>query len=228
MVNSYLKLFVDGLERYRQLTDEEFGRLVRAALRYKKNGEAPGNLGREGLLWDGLKLEIDRDNESYEHIVEHRRSAGKRSAQKRAERSKTGKCSQEEEEEQEQEQEKEEEEEPTPSVPLREGEKVEEEFPSFDVFWEKYPKQTGKKRARDLWEILSPDQALAKDIFDSLERWKESDQWKRENGRFVPSAENWLRDQRWEDSPPPSAESEYERQMALLEELCMLDIPENL
>lgn len=80
MNNSYLKLFVDCLEKYQKLNDTEFGRLVRAALRYKATGAEPADLGREALLWDGMRLDIDRDNESYAEAVRIRSEAGKAGA----------------------------------------------------------------------------------------------------------------------------------------------------
>lgn len=55
---TYLKLFVDCLEKYQKLNDTEFGRLVRAALRYKATGAEPDELGREALLWDGMRLDL--------------------------------------------------------------------------------------------------------------------------------------------------------------------------
>ena len=65
-MGTYLKLFVDSLEKYQKLSDAEFGRLMRAALNYKSMGvekDAEASLkGREKLLWDGIKLEIDKDN----------------------------------------------------------------------------------------------------------------------------------------------------------------------
>ena len=78
MAASYLKLFVDSLEKYQKLNDSEFGRLVRAALRYKATGAEPDDLGREALLWDGMRLDIDRDAEKYEHTVAARSEAGKK------------------------------------------------------------------------------------------------------------------------------------------------------
>ena len=80
MSTSYLKLFVDCLEKYQKLNDTEFGRLVRAALRYKATGAEPDDLGREALLWDGMRLDIDRDNESYAEAVRIRSEAGKAGA----------------------------------------------------------------------------------------------------------------------------------------------------
>lgn len=78
MAASYLKLFVDSLEKYQKLNDGEFGRLVRAALRYKATGAEPDDLGREALLWDGMRLDIDRDAEKYERTVAVRSEAGKK------------------------------------------------------------------------------------------------------------------------------------------------------
>ena len=96
MNSIYLKLFVDCLEKYQKLNDTEFGRLVRAALRYKATGAEPDDLGREALLWDGMRLDIDRDNESYKNTVSARSEAGKKGAAARWQRvrqdSKDSKC----------------------------------------------------------------------------------------------------------------------------------------
>lgn len=79
----YLKLFVDCLDKFQKLNDTEFGRLVRAALRYKATGAEPTELGREALLWDGMRLDIDRDNESYSAKCSVRAEAGKKGAEAR-------------------------------------------------------------------------------------------------------------------------------------------------
>lgn len=118
MPSSYLKLFLDCLEKYQRLDDAEFGRLIRAALAYKSTGTSPTGLGREELLWDGLRMEIDRDNESYADKVRARSEAGKLGAASRWQTQtgdgKNGKChscdgknGQEEEKEKEEEKDKE-------------------------------------------------------------------------------------------------------------------------
>ena len=78
MNNSYLKLFVDCLEKYQKLNDTEFGRLIRAAISYKATGVEVELTGRENLLWDGMKLDIDRDNERYEQISKTNSENGKK------------------------------------------------------------------------------------------------------------------------------------------------------
>jgi len=77
MSGIYLKLFVDCLDKCQRLKDAEFGRLIRAALHYKATGEEIELEGREELLWDGIKLDIDRDNRSYNAQVEANRENGK-------------------------------------------------------------------------------------------------------------------------------------------------------
>ena len=83
MEGIYLKLFVDSIEKYRKLNDAEFGRLVRAALAYKATGAEANLMGREELLWDGMKLEIDRDNKKYADVASERSVAGKKGAASR-------------------------------------------------------------------------------------------------------------------------------------------------
>ncbi len=113
-MDTYLKLFCDSLEKYKRLDDAEFGRLVRAGLLYKSTGSEPVLTGREELLWDGLKLEIDRDNKRYEEVVSARAIAGRKGAEARWQKdSKNSNChlpygknGQEEEKEEEKEKEK--------------------------------------------------------------------------------------------------------------------------
>ena len=70
----------------------------------------------------------------------------------------------------------------------------------FEDFWKAYPKKVGKKDARAAFlKVSVPVQTL----LDALEKQKQSDQWSRENGRFVPNPATWLSQQRWEDELPP-------------------------
>lgn len=92
MQGIYLKLFVDSLEKYKKLSDAEFGRLARAALRYKATGQEARLTGREELLWDGLKLDIDRDNERYAAVSQARSEAGRKGAGRRWHGAGDGNC----------------------------------------------------------------------------------------------------------------------------------------
>jgi len=61
----------------------------------------------------------------------------------------------------------------------------------FPRFWARYPVQIGEAAAREAWAcvVLSHDEAF---ILNSLERWRKSKDWAREDGRFIPKPEKWL------------------------------------
>lgn len=70
----------------------------------------------------------------------------------------------------------------------------------FDQFWAAYPKKTGKEAARKAW---SKTKGTALDaILTALEAQKRSDQWHRDNGRYIPNPATWLNQGRWQDELP--------------------------
>lgn len=71
----------------------------------------------------------------------------------------------------------------------------------FEAFWEAYPKKTSKQNARSVWEKLKPDEKLTSTILEALERFKKTEQWQRDNGRYIPYPASWLNQRRWEDEP---------------------------
>ncbi len=77
----------------------------------------------------------------------------------------------------------------------------------FAAFLEAYPRKTGRMEARDEWMRLWPDQTTVDKIMGGLTEWKRTESWKREGGRYVPSASKWLFDRRWEWCP--AAEQAY-------------------
>ena len=106
MKESYLKLFTDSLEKYKRLTDEEFGQLIRAELEYKRSGTVPDfdNITLN-ILFDSVKLEIDRTNDNYDKVVAARAASGKKGAAKRWD-GKNSNCHEKKEEEKEKDKEK--------------------------------------------------------------------------------------------------------------------------
>jgi hypothetical protein len=69
----------------------------------------------------------------------------------------------------------------------------------FDEFWERYPKKRSKGRAERVWVKIKPDEQLFKAIHDGLERAKKSEEWRKENGRYIPYPATWLNAKGWED-----------------------------
>ena len=73
-----MMLYYDALEEYMELTDEQFGRLIRAGLVYGKDGEETELPIPERYLYPGLKLKITRDKEKYQAVCEKRAEAARK------------------------------------------------------------------------------------------------------------------------------------------------------
>ena len=69
----------------------------------------------------------------------------------------------------------------------------------FKEFWSAYPKKVGKKAAQSSWNKIKPDTELFDKIMAAIGRARETEQWQRENGRFIPNPATWLNQGRWDD-----------------------------
>lgn len=75
----------------------------------------------------------------------------------------------------------------------------------FEKFWEAYPRKHNREQAIRNWINLAPSPDLQTIILGSLDRFKESREWEREQGRYIPSPDDWLADEAWKDlriNPP--------------------------
>ena len=72
----------------------------------------------------------------------------------------------------------------------------------FDVFWNEYPKKVDKQNALKAWKKLKPDEAMLDKIISAIRSWKDSEQWNKENGQYIPYPATWLNKRRWEDDLP--------------------------
>ncbi len=69
----------------------------------------------------------------------------------------------------------------------------------FDTFWKAYPKKVAKGDARKAWsqtEAIRPDFAT---LLAAIEAQAKSDQWRKNDGQFIPYPATWLRQERWDD-----------------------------
>ncbi len=80
MANNYTALPDVYLDECELLTDEEFGRLVRALMRYHMTGEAIEPQGNERFFARRFMQQEDRHAALYAELAEKRRSAGQKSA----------------------------------------------------------------------------------------------------------------------------------------------------
>lgn len=72
----------------------------------------------------------------------------------------------------------------------------------FDRFWAAYPKKRDKMRARKAWKKLAPDMELCRVMAKALEQQKQSNDWLKDGGTYIPNPSTWLNNHRWEDELP--------------------------
>lgn len=70
----------------------------------------------------------------------------------------------------------------------------------FDLFWAGYHERgkSSKKKAREVYMRLKP---VSTDVLAGLERWRASQRW---TDGYVVDAEKWLKEERWQETPPPA------------------------
>lgn len=83
---------------------------------------------------------------------------------------------------------------PRPAEP-----KVHEFPPGFDRFWQAYPRKTAKPQAAKAFARLRPDEPLLSRMLAALALQRQSAQWQRDDGQFIPHPSTWLNGRRWED-----------------------------
>ncbi len=69
----------------------------------------------------------------------------------------------------------------------------------FDAFWAVYPRKVGKGDARKAFaKVKAPVSVL----IDAVNTQKQSQQWLRNDGQYIPNPATWLNQGRWEDELP--------------------------
>ena len=69
----------------------------------------------------------------------------------------------------------------------------------FDEFWRAYPRRLAKGDARKAWQQTARIRPPLETIVAAIAAQKQSDQWKRDGGQFIPYPATWLRAERWDD-----------------------------
>lgn len=105
--------------------------------------------------------------------------------------------------------------------------------PGFVTLWKEYPRHRATKshrtQALDVWNAQGLETHAAA-ILTALRRFKESEAWGNEGGRFVPAIVKWLSDEGWQQAPATvsSGDSEsfgfvFNRVVPTADELAAID-----
>jgi len=69
----------------------------------------------------------------------------------------------------------------------------------FEKFYQAYPKKRAKAEALKAWAKVAPENGLFETIMAALETSKQSQEWVRDGGQYVPHPATWINGRRWED-----------------------------
>lgn len=81
----------------------------------------------------------------------------------------------------------------------------------FAEFWSAYPKKVAKQYALKAWKRLKPDADLHDRIMRAVDAQKRSEQWRRENGRYIPNPATWLNGGQWENETEEVSDNAADR-----------------
>lgn len=83
----------------------------------------------------------------------------------------------------------------------KEKEKIDADF---ERFWSAYPKKLNKKDALKAFQKVNVG---IETLLDAINAQKNSQQWRKEGGQFIPYPATWLRGEQWENTLTPSLDS---------------------
>ena len=69
----------------------------------------------------------------------------------------------------------------------------------FCIFWEEYPKKVGKAAAEKAFIKLKPSAEMLQQMLEAIKAQKQSEQWARDGGQFIPHPATWLNRGQWDD-----------------------------
>lgn len=85
--------------------------------------------------------------------------------------------------------------------PDNKQENIKENYNSdlFDKFWKAYPKKKSKGNVEKWFNKNKPSEELVNKMIDKINLLKETEQWKSDNGQYIPYPASWLNSKGWED-----------------------------
>lgn len=197
---NYFCLYLDMVETFEDLTDEEAGLVIKSLLAYCNGQEVPQLSGGAKIVFGLLRRQFERDSESYESkrlkLSENGRKGGRPKANETKENQKLfseSKKSQEEDKEKEKDKEEDKD---------KKKEKADALASMFARFWAVYPRKEAKQTALKAFTKINPDESLLETILSAVERFKNTSQWQEDGGQYVPHPSTFLNQRRWEDEPP--------------------------
>jgi len=77
------------------------------------------------------------------------------------------------------------------------GEVISEDEKMFSEFWAAYPKKVDKKGSERAFKNIKKLKSVFPEIMSALEIQKQSEQWSKNNGQFIPNPTTYIHQERW-------------------------------
>lgn len=217
-------IYFDWREQFELLPPEDRGKLLMALLDYGESGKMPDLHDSVGMAFSFMRAQMDRDATKYAERCAINAENGSKGGRPR----KANKSENNREKPKETERFLDKPRKPdtdtdtgtdtgtdsTPLPPSSEGSDGAKKSPievRFDEFWNAYPKKVGKQYALKAWNKIKPTAKLHETIMQAVDRQKRSDQWRRENGRYIPNPATWLNGGYWDNSEEVSMDAGDQR-----------------
>lgn len=194
MARNYAAIPYDYGREMSCLSDAEFGRLVRALLKYSETGEQMALSGNERFFTDRIMMQEDRFRESYDDLTKARSDAGKAGASKRWQTiANDGKRWQDDGKNGNTETKTETD---ISATIVADSARTRAEA-AFAEFWAEYPKKVGKGAAEKAFRKLKA--SVYPLLIPAIERQRRTAQWQKDGGQYIPNPATWLNQERWLD-----------------------------
>ncbi|MCC8157489.1 MAG: DUF6291 domain-containing protein [Oscillospiraceae bacterium] len=195
------KLYNSYGRQFEKLDDESAGQLIKAVFAYVNNQPVPelSDCGAD-MAFSFIAAQLDRDKVAYDKKCEVNRRNGSLGGRPPKPENQTVFEEPNALEKNRSVSPKPQDETPEPQEkPADKPKSLQEQ--RFDQFWQLYPKKVGKKAAFNSWNRIRPDEELFNKIIQAVTWQKESADWKKDGGRFIPNPLTWLNQGRWDNEP---------------------------
>lgn len=83
----------------------------------------------------------------------------------------------------------------------------------FNIFWDLYPRKVSKGTAEKWFEKNNPSDELLNIMIEKIKLLKTTEQWKSDNGKYIPYPSTWLNAKGWEDEIKVSLKPKTEKRI---------------
>lgn len=200
-------VFKDYLEYMEGVSDEDLGKAMRAVWLYENGLEVPQLSGMPWMLFTTIRRDLDRSHAISQVRGENGAKGGKQkpasSSKEEANFSKDlANVSKDEANSSKPPLHK------TLDIDSNKDKDKETYTPKppqgdlFERFWAAYPKKKSKGQARRAWDKLKPGSTMVDHMLLAIERAKQSEDWQKDGGQYIPYPATWLNAEGWEDEEP--------------------------